>query len=202
MNTFIYTKALKMKSLNYLTFPAILAFFLLSGWQNTQASYSDEQKNTTHLALDTLVHTEEAIALLRINPELAKNKIEHALGRINEISAYYTHNTVVALESQGKSVMVDPYLHYLPKIDLSLLENQNQLPTLKYKLDADIVYRGNIVNPPSANNLYFDYSFAKASLLTAREALNANHSLEAMANLRRTFEAIYIDPAFNVSAVN
>ena len=202
MNTLIYLKVLKMKSINFLTFPAILAFFLVSGWQSTQASYSNEQSATTHLAIDTLAHTEEAIALLRINPELAQNKVEHALALINDISAYYTHNTVANLEIQGKNVVATSYHHYYPKVDLSLLENQNQLPTLKYKLDADIVYHGDIAERPSVNNLYFDYTFAKASLITAREAINANHPLEAMENLQRTFEAIYVDPEFNVSAVN
>ena len=59
-----------MKSLTYLAFPAFLTFILLIGWQNAQANHAAESKNVNNLVIDTLVQTEEAIALLRINPKI------------------------------------------------------------------------------------------------------------------------------------
>ena len=202
MNTSTNLKTLRMKSINYLAIPAILVFFLISGWQNSHASYSEEKVNTSYLVIETLKNTEQAIAVMRISPESAKNNIKQALALIDDIGAYYMHNTVVNVEKQGKSVIAKSYRHYYPKVDISMLNDVNQLPTLKYKLDTEILYQGNVAKEALEKNLYFDYTFAKASLKTAHEALNANHDLEAMANLRRTFEAIYLDPDFTVSTVN
>lgn len=202
MNTLIYLKALKMRSLTYLSFPVLLTFILLSGWQNVQANHSASQVEPSNLVISTLLYTEEAIALLRINPDLSKTKIRHALALIEDIDSYYTHNTVASLIKQGSTVVATSYRHFYPKVDLSLLDSENKLPTLSYKLDYNILYHGNIADQPLPDNLFFDYTYAKASLVTAREALNVDHSLEAMANLRRVFEAIYVDPDFNVSADN
>lgn len=190
-----------MKSLSYMTIPALLTFILLSGWQSAQASpsHAAEQKNVSNLVIDTLVHTEEAIALLRINPDSAKAKVNHVLSLIKEIDAHYEHYMVASLEKQGSTVTATDYLHYYPRVDLHLLSNKQELPTLNYKLETDIVYQGSDNTLATQNGLYFDYTFAKASLVTARDAIDADHPLEAMANLRRVFEAIYVNPDFNVS---
>ena len=188
-----------MKSLSNLAFPAFLTFILLVGWQNAQANHAVESKNVSNLVIDTLVHTEEAIALLRINSDSAKAKVGKALAAIKQIDAHYEHNTVASLEKLGSTVTATDYRHYYPRVDLHLLSNKQELPTLNYKLDSDIVYTGNEDSKNAQKDLFFDYSFAKASLTTAREAIDANHALEAMANLRRVFEAIYVNPDFNVS---
>lgn len=188
-----------MKSLSYLTFPAILTFILLTGWQSVQANHSADTKNVSNMVIATLVHTEEAIALLRINSDSAKAKVSEALTSIKNIDAHYEHNTVASLQKQGSTVTATDYQHYYPRVDLHLLSNKQELPTLNYKLNSDIVYQGNAGSVGEQNTLYFDYTFAKASLVTARDAIDADHALEAMANLRRVFEAIYVNPDFNVS---
>ena len=58
-----------------------------------------------------------------------------------------------------------------------------------------MLYKGNL----QSEEAWFDYTFAKASLVTVREAIHAGHSVEAMSNLKRVFEAIYLSPEFNVS---
>ena len=191
-----------MKSVSFLTIPAILTFFLLSGWQNAQSGSSNTSTTVSDMVVETLVNTEEAIALLRINPESAKVKIEHALSLIKDIGAHFDHHTVASLETTGSTVTASDYRHYYPKVDLSLLSGQQKLPTLAYKLNSDILYQGNDVGKNAQNDLYFDYTFAKASLRTARDATASGHALEAMANLRRVFEAVYVSPDFNVSANN
>ena len=188
-----------MKSLAYLAFPAFLTFILLAGWQSAQANHATESKNVNDLVIDTLVHTEEAIALLRINPDSAKAKVTDALASIKNIGAHYEHNTVASLEKLGSTVTATDYRHYYPRVDLYLLSNKQELPTLNYKLDSNIVYKGSDNPKDAQKELFFDYTFAKASLTTAREAIDADHALEAMANLRRVFEAIYVNPDFNVS---
>ncbi len=188
-----------MKSLSYLAFPAFLTFILLIGWQNAQASNATESKNVNQMVIDTLVQTEEAIALLRINPATAKAKVGEALASIKSIGAQYEHNTVASLEKMGTTMKATDYRHYYPPVDLYLLSNKQELPTLNYKLESDIVYKGDDYSKDAKKELYFDYTFAKASLTTAREAIDADHALEAMANLRRVFEAIYVNPDFNVS---
>lgn len=188
-----------MKSISFIAFPAFLTFILLMGWQNAQAVNSDEQKNVSQMVIDTLVETEEAIALLRINPESAKNKVSQALSLINDIDAHFEHNTVASLAKEGSTVTATDYRHYYPSVNLQLLSNKQELPTLNYKLQSDIVYQGSADNTVTQDRLYFDYTYAKASLVTARDAIDANHALEAMANLRRVFEAIYVNPDFNVS---
>ena len=170
--------------------------------QNTQANHSVELTEPSNLVINAMVLTEEAIALLRINPDSSKTKIEQALTLIKDLDSYYTRHTVATLEKQGSTVVAASYKHYYPKVDLSLLHNKHELPTLSYKLKSNIVYHGDESKQSSSDGMYFDYTFAKASLITARDAINADHSLEAMANLRRVFEAIYVDPYFNVSANN
>ena len=202
MNTLIYQKAQKMKSLTYLSFPALLTFILLTGWQNVQANNATNQATPSNLVIDTLLYTEEAIALLRINPESSKTKIEQALTLIERIDSHYPHNTIASVEKKSPTTITYSHKHFYPQVDLSLLNSAHQLPTLTYKLKSNILYHGDTAKQPSADNLYFDYTFARASLKTAHEALDANHSLETMANLRRVFEAIYIDPNFNVSTEN
>ena len=191
-----------MKSITFLTYPVLLTGILLLGWQGVQAGHSEQHESVENMVIDTLVTTEEAMAILRINPDSAKDKVKHALTLIKDIDAHFEHNTVASLKEKDSTVMASNYQHFYPQVDLQLLSNEQELPTLNYKLESDIVYRGEQTKRDADKDLYFDYTYAKASLVTARDAIDADHALEAMANLRRVFEAIYVNPDFNVSPDN
>ena len=203
MNTLIYTQGKEMtkndiKQPYYLLAPiALLLGFALAKpvLANTDAQY------VTKAASDVLQETQNAITQLRIDPNTSLTSVKQAIQAIEMIEDSYAHNTVTHTDSKYNTEIAQSYEHFYPKLDEQTLKNVNSLPALSYKINRDIVYKGSNKDL-HATDAFFDYTFAKASLITAKNAIKGNDSLEAMANLRRVFEAVYLAPDFNVSSNN
>ena len=194
MNIYSYAKNLSANAaggFRTATTAFIASTFLLVGMQAAHANVSDEKSQLPHKVNQVLTDTEDAMAMLRIDPDKSYQLVKNALSNIEQIESAFNVKTIS--EEKGKQAV--SYKHFYPRVDIELLQKEQTLPTLTYKLESDIVYKG---NDKDLQNAYFDYSFAKASLATARDAIRADHSLEAMSNLRRVFEAIYVDPEFKV----
>ena len=63
-------------------------------------------------------------------------------------------------------------------------------------MKSGILYKG---VEPKSNNAYFDYAFAYASLKMAHEALTIKGFDHARTSLLWVFDAIYMQPGFNVA---
>ena len=204
MNTFIYIKSnsiLSSKKMNYkysksyLAYVLFISLFIVTGSGSVFATQSTVDVNVTDKTMKILKLTETAIENLNSDPKSALSNVEAALNKIQLIEASYTQNTMTEISHDRSAGTNASHTHYYPKLDINTLSNHSKLPTLSKKIKSDILYRGNL----GSEEAWFDYTFAKASLVTVREAINAGHSIEAMSNLKRVFEAIYISPEFNVS---
>ncbi len=204
MNTFIYTKSKSMlasekmeakNSKSYLALALIVGLFMSIGSGSVFATQGAVDVDVADKTMKVLKLTESAIKNLDSDPGNALSNVEAALNKIKLIESSYAQNTLTELsrdKSAGTSAL---HTHYFPKLNINELSDQSKLPTLSKKIKSDVLYKGNL----NSEEAWFDYTFAKASLVTVREAINAGHSVEALSNLKRVFEAIYISPEFNVS---
>lgn len=147
---------------------------------------------------NVLINTEKAIAMLRIDADLTLQNIEEAIGSIKKLESAYSTKVTTETDTKYNTEIAKSYTHFYPPLGQTL-ENNSALPNLSYKINSDIVYKGRDADdePTSA---YLDYTFAKASLMTAKDAINDGDKLEAMANLKRVFEAVYLTPDFEVAS--
>lgn len=145
-----------------------------------------------------LVDTKKAIASLRIDPELSLASVNQAIESIKTLEKSYQERVRTETKSKSNTKIAKDYQHFYPNVSSELLGNIGALPTLSYKLNTNHLYSGSH-DKDQLDRAYFDYTFAKASLMTAKNAINDNDSLEAMANLKRVFEAVYLAPEFNIS---
>ena len=178
---------------------AILIAILLAVASNSHAKETDL---SSQLVTEILTDTEEAIAILRIEPKTSLFNIKSALEAIEQLEAYYKKEVSSELKEKGNTVIATSYTHFYPSVDLDEIYRERSLPTLSEKIDFDVVFNGDDKVKKKNKIAYFDYSFAKASLKTAKDAIGVEHDLEAMSNLRRVFEAVYLNPSFNVSSQN
>ncbi len=205
MNTLIYIQGKKMtksdsKQPYYLLAPiALLLGFALA--KPVLANTAADTQATTIAASNVLKETQNAITQLRIDPNTSLMSVNQAIEAIEMIEGSYSHNTITHTDSKYNTKIANSYQHFYPKLDTQILKNVNALPTLSYKINRDIVYKGSDEGL-HATDAFLDYTFARASLITAKNAIKDNDSLEAMANLKRVFEAVYLAPDFNVSADN
>ncbi len=204
MNTFIYMKSKNMietQKLRYkhsklhLVYALLVSMFLSISSSTVFATQTAEDVNVTTKTMNVLMLTETAIEKLESDPQAALNHVVSALNMIHLIESSFSHNTLTELSSEKSAGTSASHTHYFPRLDVDEISNSSDLPTLSNKIKSDILYDGN----NASGEAWFDYTFAKASLVTVREAINADHSEEAMRNLKRVFEAIYIAPEFNVS---
>jgi paraquat-inducible protein B len=205
MNTLIYTQGKHMtkndtKQPYYLLAPiALLLGFALA--KPVLANTDIDTQAATSAVSRVLHETQNAITQLRIDPNTSLVSVKQAIAAIEMIEGSYAHNTVTHTNSKYNTEVANSYEHFYPKLDEQILKNINSLPTLSYKINSDIVYKGSNENLHTTD-AFLDYTLAKASLITAMNAIKGNDSLEAMANLRRVFEAVYLAPDFNVSEGN
>ena len=205
MNTFVYLRGKEMnknqsKQPYYLFVPIII----LLGFALTKSVLAKTEVNTqeiTQATSDVLTETENAIKLLRIDANTSLTSVENAIKAIELIEKSYTHNTLAHTERKHNTEIAESFEHFYPKLDERLLESISSLPTLSYKINSGIVYKGSD-QERHTTDAFLDYTFAKASLVTAKNAIKGNDALEAMANLKRVFEAVYVAPDFDVSAEN
>lgn len=190
------------KSISYLSIPVIFLVILFNGCTSSDAAHILDHDAASDKVIDVLTHTENAIAGLRIDTTLSLDNVTKALALIDEIDKIYDVNTSNKLKEQDSTIVANSYTHYYPQVDLHTIEKTQGLETLKHKLDNAVIYNSETFKASrNHQDLFFDYEFAKASLKTAKLALHADHDLEAMANLRRVFEAFYASPEFNVSNI-
>lgn len=208
MNTFIYTKSksiLNKKSQDKKMFGTKLALAtaltvsIVFSTSTIFANNNESQNNVSSYAYEILVNTEQALNNMTYQPKESLSYVTTSLDLIEKIESNFTKNTLTETNQDKKDRIAHSYTHYLPKLDLEDLQNNESLPTLKQKIKTDVLHIGEAGTNDTANNAWFDYTFAKASLVTVREALNAGHSMEAIRNLKRVYEAIYIAPEFSVS---
>lgn len=208
MNTSITTKSksiLNEKSKDKKMFGSKLALStaltvtMLFSTSSVFANNKGSQPNVSNYAYEILVNTEQALNNMTYQPKESLTYVTTSLDLIEKIESNYPKNTLTETNQDKKDRIAHSYTHYLPKLDLAELQNNENLPTLKQKIRTDVLHKGEADSNDNANDAWFDYTFAKASLVTVREAINAGHSMEAIRNLKRVYEAIYIDPEFNVS---
>lgn len=201
MNTLIYTQGKSMskndtKQPFYLLAPiALLLSFALI--KPALANTNSQQEVVPNAVNSVLEETENAITAIRVNPSTSLASVEQAIKGIELIEDSYAHKTVTHTDSKYNTEIANSYEHFYPRLDEETLKNVNSMPTLSYKIESDIVYKGSNQDLHSTH-AFFDYTFAKASLISAKNALKGDDSLEAMSNLRRVFEAVYLAPDFNV----
>ncbi|MFK7793997.1 MAG: hypothetical protein AB8B89_01485 [Gammaproteobacteria bacterium] len=161
------------------------------------ANTNSQQEVVPNAVNSVLEETENAITAIRVNPSTSLASVEQAIKGIELIEDSYAHKTVTHTDSKYNTEIANSYEHFYPRLDEETLKNVNSMPTLSYKIESDIVYKGSNQDLHSTH-AFFDYTFAKASLISAKNALKGDDSLEAMSNLRRVFEAVYLAPDFNV----
>ena len=188
---------LKTRSNYYLAFTVLLSLAVFSAWKGAYATQSPSSSSAQ--ADQVLAHTQSAMINLRIDPSASLEYVKKSLALIDEIEGLYSKNTTTELAQDNDTTIATGYLHHLPKVDLAKLKQKSELSSLIKKMNADIFYKQSDEKSEQSKQAWFDYTFAKASLITAREALKVNHSLEAVSNLERVFEAVYINPDFNVT---
>ena len=176
------------KTLNKALFPVLLTAALVGGTATAATTQMKTESVSQGWTQNALVNTEQAIALLRIDRDASLEKIESKYAPVAE------------------EAMVSPYVdqrvvHSYPQVNLEKIVQDGMLPTLDYKLNPQITYQGSeMAEAMDANTAYFDFTLAKASLMTARDAIKVDHDLETLANLRRVFEAVYVNPEFEVAS--
>lgn len=152
-----------------------------------------------NLVKDVLKNTEQSLSLVGTNSWDSLQHVENALSSLLEIKSHLSPNTHVEAKSPLIVNESQEYWFKYPQVDYKLLSSKDELPTLHSKYQSGILYRSN-GGKDSDNEVsaYFDYAFAYASLITAREALTANNDREARSSLKWVFEAVYLNPHFNV----
>ena len=188
-------KSVQSASKSYLVLAIVVGFFMSISTGTVMAAKEAADVNVSEKSMKILKLTESAIGSLESDPESALSNVEAALQKIKLIESSYTKNTSTELSQRKSAGLSASHTHYFPRLEVNDIRDNSKLPTLSKKIESDVLYKGNL----QSEEAWFDYTFAKASLVTVREAIHAGHSVEAMSNLKRVFEAIYLSPEFNVS---
>ena len=188
-------KSVQSASKSYLVLAIVVGFFMSISTGSVMAAKDSSDVNVTEKSMKILKLTESAIGSLESDPDSALSNVEAALQKIKLIESSYTKNTSTELSQRKSAGLSASHTHYFPRLEVNDIRDNSKLPTLSKKIESDVLYKGNL----QSEEAWFDYTFAKASLVTVREAIHAGHSVEAMSNLKRVFEAIYLSPEFNVS---
>jgi len=202
MNTLIYTQGKLMtntdskQSLYFLAPIILLLGFSLA--KPVVANANIDNEVVPRAVNNVLEETENAITALRIDPSAALTSVKQAINSIELIEDAYAHKTITHADNKYNTEITNSYEHFYPRLGEETLKNINSMPTLSYKIDSNIVYKGSNKDL-HLTHVFLDYTFAKASLISAKNAIKGEDSLEAMSNLRRVFEAVYLAPDFNVA---
>lgn len=195
VNTYIYLKA---------KYAAILFILVLPFVCSTVGANHNKigNNNSSKFANDVLVLVEESIAQLWKNPYISVEKIKAALSLIGRIEGHFPAQTVTTIKSEATKKPEVTYIHYLPEINMELLKGEGEMPTLFHKLSLGVLFHGNTSKDQLENRYFLDFTFAKANLKTALNAIKAGYKFEAKNNMRRVFEAVYVSPDFEVLSHN
>lgn len=189
-----------------ITTGVITALLLVITPINSIADINKNELSTKdmHSQVDTLIknvlkNTEQSLALVESNTADSLQHVENAITSIRDIKQHLSPDTHVEAKSP---LFLDNYAEYwfkYPQVNQSLFNNKGTFPTLSTKLKTGVLYGSETTNNSQESvNGYFDYAFAYSSLKTARDALAVNNYREATSSLNWVFDAVYINPVFNV----
>lgn len=152
------------------------------------------------LVKDVLKNTESSLSLVESNRLKSLQHVEAALDSVRELKNVLSPDTHVETKSPLVLDELNEYWFMYPRVSNEILTNKHTFPTLHSKIESEILYIGDD-NSALKDQMaaYFDYAFAYASLITAREAIIAKNYREATSSLSWVFHAIYINPDFNVA---
>ncbi len=154
------------------------------------------------LVENILKSTEDALVNVESNPQSSLLSVKKAITKVEMLKDQLSHDT----HAENKSPLIingsKEYWFIYPPVSNDVLQDKTTFPTIYSKLKNGIMYQGNNNKQNDSSAAYFDYAFAKASLLTAREALVAENTREAISSLKWVFEAIYMNPNFYVADLN
>lgn len=170
-----------------------------SSWASTHAPKSTGEA-INQKSMQVLQLTEEALRVLRINPDESLAKVEEALTLIELIEQSNGGFAVSTRNDTSNRYTQVNHAYQYPLLDRSMFEENTEYTALKSKFKQDILYIGNEKKANKKLEAYFDYSFAKGSLQTARQALKAQHGVESMRALNWVFEAVYLSPEFDIKS--
>lgn len=166
-------------------------------------SKNNELTQVDILIKDVLKNTEQSLALVESNTADSLQHVENAIASIRDIKQKLSPDTHVQSKSPLLMDNTAEYWFKYPEVDQSLFSNKDTFPTLNTKLSSGVLYGSEATNQSQeAVNGYFDYPFAYSSLKTARDALTVNNHGRAIISLKWVFEAVYINPEFNVVGQN
>ena len=160
------------------------------------------ENQLSKLVAQVLKSTEQALSLAKDNSEDSFKYVQGAIVAVQNIENMLSADTHANSKSPVLSGNSKEYWFLYPGVDNALFNNNAEYPTLNQKLKSGVLYRGNLTSEPINFTAYFDFAFAKASLLTAKDAFTVQHTQEAIRSLRRVFEAVYISPDFLIATQN
>lgn len=180
---------MRIKAVLYLLAISI-GLFAIQNVHATTSVTSNEKQNVK--ACNILADVESALTLLRINPDEALNRVNLALSSIEKLDKLYDHYTTVEKITGDDSSIAYVYEHYYPEVSGPNNHCSNYvIGFIKEKYSkVDI----------SKDRIFFDYSLAKAELITAKHAIINGDALEAKNSLKRSIQAVYVNPDFNVKS--
>lgn len=156
----------------------------------------DENEKIHQLIFDVLKNTEESLATVEKDTWNSLQHVENAINSIHMLKKELSPDTHKKAKSPEIIVDNKEYWFIYPVVSEDILKDRSNLPTLHSKKKSGILYKGNM---PKSNNSYLDYAFAYASLKMAREALTIEDYDDARTSLLWVFDAIYMQPGFNVA---
>ena len=181
-----------------------LASFLFVFSQTSMASVQNmtEGKNSTieNLVVEVIQNTEKSLPLVDRDASAALEYVDDAIASIKRIKEKSSPDT----HAEAKSPLIldesKEYWFIYPQVNTEIFNNKTDFPTLYSNKNLGLLYRGTNNNDNyEVSRAYFDYAFAYASLLTAKDAIKANKLREAEMALMWVFDAIYVDPDFFIA---
>ena len=167
-------------------------------------SLSEVNKNTIEILVkDTIKNTEKSLLVIESDSITAQHYLDEALKSIKHLRDILSPDTHAEYKSPIILDSSKEYWFTYPQVSNHIFENEQDFPTIHSKLNSEILYRGignnNLDKDLNEQSAFFDYAFAHASLLSAKDAIKSDNHREAKRALKRVFEAIYISPDFLIT---
>jgi len=206
MNIYDYTLRNTSRTSAGLLFSLILMAVPLHSM--AEAHKKNLSQNSVETLTETLVKevlndTEQSLSLVESSASDALQHVENALSSLREIKNRLSPDTHVESKSPLMVGDVSEYWYLYPQVHQDILSDNLAFPTLHSKLQSGLLDQSEVKSTTEDEIVaYFDYAFAYSSLKMAREALMVSNYREATSTLKWVFDAIYINPGFNVVGHN
>jgi hypothetical protein len=177
--------------------PILAGLVLVGGLSHVFASEAtDEHQQASYYAAQVLIHTEQALQSIDTRKENSIADVQDALKCISRVEQIIQLHQKNQSQSPNKANLERGTDGIYPALENSLFSNASGMPTLTNKVRDRTIYRGADSANAGEMQAYLDTAFAKASLITAKLALEAGNQTEARNALNRVFEAVYLFPEF------